>query len=136
MKSLSQFASLERTNAMCALWPEYAGHFDGRIGELKLRSETLQKSWQAAQVNPLRHVAFLKTLPDQVAELRAEFSRANADLERLASSFESKRRDIVSMSAGKTRIACGRLWVSSQLTANVLSSYFLRENVSAYSWAK
>ena len=125
-----QFASLERTNAMCALWPEYAGHFDGRIGELKLRAQTLEESWQAAQVNPLRHVAFLKSLPDKVAELRAEFSRAHADLERLASSFESKRRAIIS----ERRQDEDRLRASVKLEpidANVLSSYFLREKVSA-----
>jgi hypothetical protein len=126
----SQFASLERTNAMCALWPEYAGHFDGRIGELKLHAQTLEKSWHAAQVNPLRHVAFLKSLPDQVAELRAEFSRAHADLERLAGSFASKRRAIISeRGQEEDRLRSGVKL--EPIDANVLSSYFLRENVSA-----
>jgi uncharacterized protein (TIGR03545 family) len=126
----SQIASLERTNAMCALWPEYAGHFDGRIGELKLRAKTLEKSWQAAQVNPLRHAAFLKSMPDQVAELRAEFSRAHADLERLAGAFESKRRDILSARGqDEDRLRAGVKL--EPIDANVLSSYFLRENVSA-----
>ncbi len=125
-----QFASLERTNAMCALWPEYAGHFDGRIGELKLRAQTLEKSWQAAQVNPLRHVAFMKSLPDKVAELRAEFSRAHADLERLSSSFESKRRAIISeRRQDEDRLRAGVKL--EPIEANVLSSYFLRENVSS-----
>ena len=115
---------------MCALWPEYAVHFDGRIGELKLRAQTLEESWQAAQVNPLRNVAFLKSLPDKVAELRAEFSRAHADLERLASSFESKRRAIISeRRQDEDHLRAGVKL--EPIDADVLSSYFLRENVSA-----
>jgi uncharacterized protein (TIGR03545 family) len=124
-----QCASLERTNAMCALWPEYAGHFDARIRELKLRSETLQKSWETAQVNPLRHAAFLQSLPDQVAALRAEFARAHADLERLATAFESKRRDIVATrQQDEQRLRAGVNL--DPIDSNVLSMYFLRESLS------
>jgi uncharacterized protein (TIGR03545 family) len=125
-----QFASLAQTNQLWDRWPEQARQFDERIRRLKQRAAELRQSAQAALVNPLRHVEFLRKLPNEVAELRADFTRAQTDLEQLAGSFEADRRAIVhARRQDEDRLRAGVHL--EPVDANVLSTYLLRRQVSS-----
>jgi uncharacterized protein (TIGR03545 family) len=127
---LGQFESVRQTDELCARWPKQVGALDQRVRELKRRASEMQQSVRAAQINPLRHVTYLARLPDEVATLRAEFGKVNAELEELVQSLDTQRRSIVEARRQDDEILRQRLHLDP-IDPSLLTAYLLQEQVKS-----
>jgi uncharacterized protein (TIGR03545 family) len=124
----SQLACVARAEELCARWPAQASEVDARAQELKRRAVKLKQEIAAAQENPLRNVTFFRELPEEIATLRAEFNRADAELESLLGSVDAGRRKITLARRDDEQLVRKALRLGP-IDAESLTAYLLREQM-------
>ena len=120
--------SVQRAEALCALWEKQSAEMLTRGQELERRTSELQQAVDVSQANPLRNDKPDNDLPAKIAALQKEFSQFHADCEKLPDALDAERRAVVAARRQDEELLRVR-FEFEPIDADALTVYLLREPV-------
>jgi len=125
----TQFQSVQVAEQLVARWPEQYDQMENRAKGLQSQVDRLQVDVERAQVNPLRHVEFLRNLPTELQAVNRSFVDLRAEVELITEQLGEDRRVMLAACKRDETLLCEKLHIET-IDPAVLTSYFLREPMS------
>ncbi len=125
----AQFQSVRVAEQLAARWPEQYDQIENRAKGLQLQVDRLQVDAERAQVNPLRHVEFLRNLPTELQAVDRSFVDLRAEVELITEQLGEDRRVMLAVCMRDETLLYEKLHIET-IDPAILTSYFLRESMS------
>jgi uncharacterized protein (TIGR03545 family) len=126
---VGQLESIRLTEELLTRWPNRHTTLEARVHKLRERAANFHATVREARTNPLRHAAFLESVPDEIARIRKDVAKLSATVEKLPSAIEDERRAIVAARQHDEQFLQERLQFD-RIDSNVLTAYLLQEQLT------
>jgi uncharacterized protein (TIGR03545 family) len=125
----AQFQSVRVAEQLAARWPEQYDQIENRAKGLQSQVDRLQVDVQRAQLNPLRHVEFLRNLPTELQAVDRSFVGLRSEVELITEQLGEDRRVMLAACKRDETLLYEKLHTET-IDPALLTSYFLRESMS------
>lgn len=125
----SQFESVRLSQQLAERWPTRYDNLQERANALTAQVRDLQAKVKTAQANPLRHIDFLKNLPNELKSLNESLLELHAEIGELPNELEADREAIFAARQHDQQLLREKLHVDT-IDSAALTAYFLRERLA------